>query len=268
MGVVFIGLACLFLIVDNILLKGKIYYQFQEIEPLRKKAKIADSLDNLNTAFSAIHSTTRNQSSPETILNSFHTLCNQVAGVFKVYTGSDCSVCIKIFSTPPRKRGGTTNVAVTTLCRDSVHSDRDLSIDNDFKHKVIKNTDFISILENMGKATGQKFLCNNLPLLKGYKNTSFPHYSNNYTEKGLPDEMVDSERQRQWPLPYKSSLVVPIDLKSSSTETFIGYLCVDSPDIETFDSDICYKLLSGISEGIYDSLDTLVKILQNGKAKS
>jgi len=262
LGVFFIGLISLFFVLDNILLKGKIYYQFQIMEPLEKKAKMADSIRLINIAFAEVHKLARAEFNPEIALSAYTKLCDQLALTFNDYTGSTCSVCIKIFNTPTSAQ----KVSVVTLCRDSMNPKRNLPIDKSFSHEVKKNTDFVEILENFGKAGGLKFFDNNLPLRKGYMNTSFPNYSNHCTYKGLDSDLDDDQRVKQWPLPYQSCLVVPINETSSpiSQEKFIGYLCLDCEDINSLDDNIAYDLLSGISDGIYNSISTFVKTLNHG----
>lgn len=257
-GVIFLGSISLFLVLDNILLKGKIYYQFQEMAPLTRKAKLAESLVLINSAFSEVHGVNRlKRFHSEKAISSLIKLCDFTAQTFNNYTNSTCSVCIKVFDE--------TKIHVVTLCRDS-NPNRKLSVEKDYEHDVKKNTAFMHIMQNLGRPAGQYFMSNNLPQKRDYCNTSFELYSDNFTFKGYGDKRLTPEqREEQWPLPYSSTLIVPIDDSNvKGDKTFVGYLCVDSKKINSFDSDISYYLLSGISEGLYNVITKLLTKLNNG----
>ncbi len=62
-------------------------------------------------------------------------------------------------------------------------------------------------------------------------------------------------RNWKWPLPYKSTIVVPIcPIEENTLAGLVGFLCVDSTRNLAFKKDYDVELLLGIAEGIYNTV--------------
>lgn len=99
-------------------------------------------------------------------------------------------------------------------------------------------------------------MSNNLPYFWDYRNTGFEHY-------GEPQEIripfIDNFfRDWRWPLPYKSTISVPIcGLHEDESDSIIGFLCIDSPNRGAFRKDFDFELLKGLADGIAPVLNQL-----------
>ena len=97
-------------------------------------------------------------------------------------------------------------------------------------------------------------MSNQLPFLFDYKNSSLELYDDYADEKAFFPFKVFL-RYWRWPLPYKSSIVVPICPGISterSKETLLGFLCVDSPRLFAFKREFDVDIMNGVADGLYN----------------
>ena len=97
------------------------------------------------------------------------------------------------------------------------------------------------------------FLSNDLLSLEDYENSSFLLFPD-FNKETRADE---SKRRKNWPLKYKSELVVsltPLEKESRTDYPILGFLCVDCEleKKEVFNSYYDVPLLLGVSDGLYD----------------
>ena len=120
-------------------------------------------------------------------------------------------------------------------------------------HLITENTDFLEIIRKKGTPGGSYFISNILPLLSGYKNSSFEvHEQTNPPTQNFVTNIMN------WKLPYKSTIVVPIrplKLTKNENEDIIGFLCVDSEKMFAFRKKYDCSMLKGIADGIYNTLN-------------
>lgn len=259
-GVFFIGVCATFFLIDNILQRRKIYQNEKEREKLQKLANYSDAIPILNNGFAKIHDLIRKNngnfeaSSREEKYNAFVHLCTTLSSTFLKITGKKCSVCIKVFEQGSEPTTVDDKLLkMSTLCRDSESNNKTRNFSKPVEHYVAWNTDFFQIFKSIGTPDGEIFFHNKLPLLNDYWNTSFPVYDENLTYKGPSKSLSENDRIKYWRLPYKSTMVVPICPHSGSVavlEDVIGFLCVDSFDMEAFDKDNNYNILTGVADGI------------------
>jgi len=239
LAVLFIGFFSLYFFIAHVATRAK----------WERKIRYAESLNYLNLGFEEIHFLNRCEEdiNKEQVILSFETLCTFLASVYSLLTNTQCSACIKILKSSSKYR-----VTFETLCRDkSIRRERRIA-DNKSKELRIAHT----LQDNTAFSTAAHsekgfFLSNKLPLLGGYKNTSFELYD----EKpylGLNPFF----RIKHWPLPYKSTIVVPITpLKFTKNKSdIIGFLCVDSPKLGVFRKEYDVDILHGVADGIYNTL--------------
>jgi hypothetical protein len=110
----------------------------------------------------------------------------------------------------------------------------------------------------MGDPDKRYFLGNNLPSDGSYKNSSIESSHKYYP--GEDDTRLEKifkylNRRRNWPLKYKSTLVVPIyplvrESNEDNTQP-IGFLCVDSRSRRTFNRGYDLDIMRGVADGLY-----------------
>jgi hypothetical protein len=210
----------------------------------------AECLPVLNRAFSDIHKTLRVAENNELKSidavagsSSCNELCERLAESFTIITGAKCAVTIRCLE---KREDGLVSFA---FARSAYQKERRRYNDrkNEIDHLITENSDFLEILENIEKIIGRYFICNNLPSRLGYKNTSFKTY-------GKPSR-VPIIRFFKWPLPYRSTVVVPIcpDIADQRNfENLAGFLCVDSSKALVFKKNYDTDLMIGVADGLYD----------------
>lgn len=221
---------------------AKVYYQANEFN------LYGETIITLSAAFSIIHELERsNIIDFYYIMNRLESFCSVIQGVFHKLTGYKCSVSIKIHVEELNNEDPT----VITLCRDietTKNGEREKR-NGSIKHFISQNSCFQHFYINIGKKRGRSYLNNNIVMDLNYKNTSFEFYDPKPTS-------VDPEiRTKEWPLPYKSELVVPIKLnEEDDNSSLIGFLCVDCEEINVFNKKYDPSMTIGIAEGIYNVL--------------
>ena len=167
--------------------------------------------------------------------------CNIVQDIFDKLTGKRCSVSIKLLeqdqSEIRRLRiDEILGCNVQNIARDADHQKRDTKEYNNTKHLIRQNTAYATIVGNLGKKT-LFYLNNDVNIHNSYSTTS-PY--------------VDEDNRDINP-PYKSELVLPIyQSQGSETYRFIGFLCIDCEEKDTFSkNDISFEIASITASKLY-----------------
>lgn len=155
----------------------------------------------------------------EGIIFDLSNICTQISEAFGKIKGEQIGVCIKYTN------GDISNPYVKTLCRDS-HSNntrRDFDNSNELDY-MFKNTDFEHIFKQLKQHNSFKnmFYCENRLANKHQYNNS--HLRDVELPSGFLSYYI---RRKKWPLPYKSTIVVPF--LSPNSAYIAGFLCIDSP---------------------------------------
>ena len=244
-AVLFMGVISLFFVIYNFLLLSR--YQ--------KKTKYADAYGDINIGFSHLHKLRRIENlSIDKILSELEKLCNEVSNAFGRIYGCKIGVCIKfIVNDNGRPR-------CDTLVRDlySLSKSRKTGSNDTVKHWIDANSDFEFIYSNFDNdnVDTSYYLEQHLPTCRDYKNTRIKADWKPKTHWPFPKKYA---RKWNWPLPYMSTLVVPIVpliANDQSQEAIRGFLCADSPnegDFNKYDVDI----MKGIADGIYNQMDLI-----------
>lgn len=151
-------------------------------------------------------------------------ICTEISEAFGMAKDTKIGVCIKYVN------GECNNLYVKTLCRDSHSYNHRKKFDNlKTEDYIMHNTDFAHIFKLIGKQVehDQLYYCQNrLANKHQYNNT---HLNDIKLPSGCFDYYA---RRRMWPLPYKSTVVVP--LLSSNGKKLDGFLCIDSSKSDCF----------------------------------
>lgn len=271
--IVFYGITLLLVIAQNFILFNRfeqknIEYKLQNIEYERlfqknKEEQIyVKAHKEINAVFSIIYKMNmNNQDSKENILRSASDVCTKLAQIFSDLKGCKCNVCIKYLrSTDSKKKE---DIEVATLVRDTYFSnDRDLIDKNkNIKHILSNNDDFWILFKKIGTLEGRYFMSNSLPDREGYRNTSFLACGDNTSLTYFHSNTPYEYKIKHWPLKYFSTLVVPIiiDIDGVSPEdSLLGFICVDSKEMNIFNEDIDPEILIGCGEALYSSINNII----------
>ena len=228
---------------------------------LSKRKEYGAALPLINIAFEEIHKLHRidNEYSDEDdehrkkdIFHALVELCTLVAHAFHRLTGRTCAVTIKILGKGSGENAD--RLKVETLCRDKESIAVDRARQDVVDHWIDGNSDFLYLVENHDNPKGRCYLDNFLKLNRKYKNTSFKVYGEKDRDY---DKLGVLRRFLFWPLPYKSTVIVPICPGLSSPQeisNLIGFLCIDSKNHFAFRKAYDQDLLIGIADGLFNTL--------------
>lgn len=158
------------------------------------------------------------------IIHALSDICTEISEAFETIKDVKIGVCIKYIN------GSLDHPYVKTLCRDSHSNNYRKDFDNsETIDYLAENTDFAYIFQQIDKQ--EKFdrlyyFKNKLANLHQYSNT---HLKNINLPSGL---FAYYKRRKKWPLPYKSTIVVPF--LSYDGKMLDGFLCIDSPKSNGF----------------------------------
>ena len=246
-AVLFLGLICIYFIV----------YNFWLLSIYRKKTRYADAFAIINIGFSGLHQLRRKQNPTiEDILSELKTVCNNLSEVFGRIYNMNIGVSIKYIVS-----GNESRPKVETLVRDqkSMTAGRQTGTNDKVEHWIDSNTDFNFIYNNIENPNKDVsfFLEKHLPNRIDYKNTRLedPWKTKQYW---YPIERI--YRKINWPLKYKSTLVVPIvplQADEQNKSTIRGFLCVDSPHEGQFNKSFDVAIMKGVADGLYNQIDNI-----------
>lgn len=201
------------------------------------------------------------------ILPELENLCDKVSDAFSKVYSNKIGVCIKfIVNDNGRPR-------CETLVRDS-HSNarcRKSGSQDTTKHWIDANSDFEFIYSNFDNDNIETsfYLEQHLPNCKDYKNTRLKNGWKPRSYLFYPERYA---RKWNWPLLYKSTLVVPIVpliANDQSQKAIRGFLCVDSPSEGVFNKSYDVDIMKGLADGIYNQIDLIYQLtIKESKIKT
>ena len=164
-------------------------------------------------------------------------ICTAISDAFEIVKNTKIGVCIKYVN------GEYNNPYVKTLCRDSHSYNQRKELDElEDEDYIMQNTDFAHIFKLIGQRVkhNKLFYCQNrLANKHQYNNTHLRDIE-------LPSGLFDYyNRRRKWPLPYKSTVVVPF--LSSNGSHLDGFLCIDSSNSDCFIEGMDVAILQQIA---------------------
>lgn len=164
------------------------------------------------------------KSSFEGIVADLTQRCSEISNAFEKIKDVKIGVCIKYVN------GSIENPYVETLCRDTYsYNKRKNLYTTEEKDYLLQNTDFKHIFELVKEKRPYRSLyyCGNHLANKH-------QYINTHLIGELPSSILTYyKRRKMWPLPYKSTIVVPILYPDNMGAS--AFLCIDSPNSKGFD---------------------------------
>ncbi len=225
------------------------------ISKYRKRIRYSEIFKDLNIGFAQLHKIDRQDSveAKEIILRLIE-LCNSISDSFSRINGHKVSVCIKFLMFKNKRP------YAQTLVRDkSSSTERKSGSKDKSTHWISENSDFKFIYSNFedDNIDTSYYYKTKLPIREGYNNTRLHNWPPQKTF------LNKYNRIKQWPLKYRSTLVVPIipiEANEQDQEAIRGFLCIDSPKNIAFNSQYDVDILKGIADGLYNKIDILHKL--------
>lgn len=223
--------------------------------------RYAKAYEKFNEAFAELHDHDISAELDTDLQESIELLqkfCTKIAEAFVMISGKKVYACIKFFFNEREYR----RICVMTLCRD-FNSEKDgkrTPVDQDDSHYISDNSDFKHIVDNIGTKgpNGKFFFNNNLPGYDFYQNSRLD--STNYPPKNNFFLIKEVLRRIKWPLPYRSTIVVPIVPLSDDEidrERILGFFCLDSPKVGAFRKRYDISILRGVADGLHPIFNQL-----------
>lgn len=223
---------------------------------IKRESVYGNAIVLLSNAYSKIHKNRNKELTLEEVKKILEDFCDKIREIYEFKTKAKCSVSIKtIIDLQEGENGITFDTRVVNLCRDSKCKKRYDSDYEQIEHKIANNTCYQRIISKFfsNRPNEMYFLCNELLALEDYENSSFllyPEYNKEIREE-------ESKRRKNWPLKYKSELVVsltPLEKETQTNYPILGFLCIDCEleKKEVFNSYYDVPLLLGVSDGLYD----------------
>lgn len=210
---------------------------------------------NLRDAFLAVHRTQGQKINDDHSKRILIEFCDRIKEIFENKSQGEVGVSIKVVELIDNVQDYR-NRLVTNLVRDSNGGMRDSVAYQQILHTIEKNTCFEEIFVNFFRKRHKKlfFLCNDLPSLEDYDNSSMELYPK-FTSEDRKDEAT---RKSKWPLQYKSELVVPTRLLETDPDPnieklhIIGFICVDCNlcGSNVFHEEYDVQMMQGVAEGL------------------
>lgn len=247
------------IIVLGVLLLVTMCHDWWYTYKLRRKEKYANLYAEINTANAQIRNT--NILDSQTGTNYLMTYCESVSTIFSLLKGHRIGVCVKLLSEDVSGKA-----VVITQARDSysnAHNRKTGSADKT-EHTMEANSDFSFIYNNIESDTEDTSYYHSADLVKetDYRNSRL----NNWKVKKIPFIPEKLVRKYSWPLPYRSTIVVPIiplNGNYQNLDNLRGFLCIDSKKTKTFNIPVDKDILRGMAAELCPIIDTILTLVKN-----
>lgn len=185
---------------------------------IKRESVYGNAIVLLSSAYSKIHKNRNKELALEEVKSILQDFCDKIRDIYEFKTKAKCSVSIKTIIDLQEGDGGINfDTRVVNLCRDSKCKKRYNSEYEQIEHKIANNSCYQRIISKFfsNKPNEMFFICNDLIALEDYENSSFLLYPE-YTKENREEE---SKRRQNWPLKYKSELVVSLTPLEKETQT-------------------------------------------------
>jgi hypothetical protein len=220
-----------------------------------RKARYPEALESIRQAASTVRQPFDNTDACLAVLKE---IVREASEAFTLISGARVNACVKCVTEDQSSPG---RFRVIDFCRDPKSAGR--RGQSQVRHWVDFNTDFDYLWRHAGTPRGEFFLAHDLTHAYDYRNTSFEIY-------GLPNRwnfplVGPLVRALQWPLPYKSTLVVPIGQPEKRELAVVGYFCLDCRNRWAFNARYDVPLLRAFAELCYPAMDAYLTSTRRAK---
>lgn len=187
------------------------------------------------------------------------TYCESISTIFSKIKGHRIGVCVKLLVA----EGGSANLISQARDIYSKSHNRKTGSSDETKHSLELNSDFSFIYNNTDSDLNNSsfFHSPDLANESDYRNSRLK----DWTCPKMPFLPKSFVRGIKWPLPYRSTIVVPIwrlDSDFHTKENLRGFLCIDSPKTKAFNKSVDVEILRGFSDKIAPIIDKLIILIK------
>ncbi len=231
-----------------------------------RKIKFADNIPEIVGSISSFLNNKPKKDSKDSIIEDIDVLLNSMAVIYSKLKNAKCCFTAKIIRSDAEE--------IFTLSRSkgqefSKREKRESYIgSNKFDLFIEGNSDLKAIYGSQSHEKELKYLVffdNDLVIREGFKHSGLNNYQDKINE--LEEEKRKLQKYEKWPLPYRSTIVVPLGLMSKKTDgngvikhesdvkpyerVIYGTLCVDCEKPNVFDKKLDTAILQSLAELIY-----------------
>lgn len=229
------------------LIAGSVLWWMKELR-MRKKLLYVKSIPELTVIISKFNA----KFTSDNPISSLKQLTNDLGDFYMKLKGIDCCITVKLM--------GADRLITKARCerfakeRSKKNREDNIKAGETMETFISKNSDLEVIFQLFQKLKAKDiyFFSNDLVKHQGYKNSSIPdsYYNRVNVSRNIFRSFVQDEH---WPLPYKSTVVVPIANMhaESDGDQLTGVLCLDSPKKNVFDKDLDLHILQHVSESLF-----------------
>ncbi|MFC2186520.1 hypothetical protein ACFCT7_04310 [Fulvivirgaceae bacterium LMO-SS25] len=229
-------------------------YSLYLVSKYRNKVRYAEVFEDINIGFAAMHSLDRkDEMTLDDLAVALIGVCDGLSNAFSKINGHKIGVCIK------HLEFDNGHALVKTLVRDqnSKANNRKTGDADTTKHWLTGNSDFNFIYSKFDddNVDTTSYVEKRLPIKIDYLNSRLKNWP--------PKKLIignNLNRRKQWPLPYRSTIVVPIVpllADDQNQQALRGFLCIDSPNESSFYEKVDVNILKGVADGIYRKIDII-----------
>lgn len=240
------------LIILGVLLCMSMCHDWYYTHKVRQKERYISIPEDLNTIYSQIRCKYENV---QEITNMLASLCNATSTIFSEIHGTNIGVCIKLMTEVSKE------AVIVTHVRDrySMKNGRKTGKNEKVKHYLKDNSDFLYIYEELDQSNSGiiYYYSKDVATDPNYKNSSLHNWKQPTFGWPIVNSLI---RKQKWPLPYRSTIVIPIIPLNSNNQNVAnlkGFLCLDSKKTNGFNKDADIEILRGLSDEICPLIDRI-----------
>lgn len=233
-------------------------YNLYLIARYRRKVRYADIFKELNAGFAHLHKLFREDVERTVdVASTIQVAVDSISNAFSKIYDHHISVCIKLIEFKNDR------ALVYTMTRDRLSlADRKTGKSDVGEHWIDGNSGFNFLYSNFENDNTETSFYHQtrLPVRRDYRNTRL---DKNWPPKKLFWPLDDYIRNRNWPLKYKSVLMVPIVpllADDQNQKALSGFLCLDSHRCICFNNIFDVDILKGLADGLYNSIQKLNEV--------
>jgi hypothetical protein len=183
---------------------------------------------------------------------------DRFAAVFSVVTGTRCRAAIKLIEQDKK----TKKYFVYTLSRDQDSNRLCREMDKqrcDSRSDLVENNYDFKTLVNHYSPTTRCFICNDLTIKKDYYSSSCEVYEKRTGSLDFFEKIGYLLKKEKWVLPYKSTIVWPIqqreeDLPFVENTICIGFLTIDSESRGVFEERWDFEVGATVADALFHTI--------------
>lgn len=228
------------------------FHDWYYTHSVRQKERYIRIPEDLNTIYSKIRI---EYDSVQQISNTLASVCDAISTIFSEIHGAKIGVCIKLMTEVSKE------AIIVTHVRDqnSMKNRRKTGKNEKLKHYLKNNSDFLYIYEELDQTNSGViyYYRKDVAIDPNYSNSSLANWQQPTYGWPIINNIL---RKHKWPLPYRSTIVLPIiplNGNEQDVSNLKGFLCLDSPKTNGFNVNADIEILRGLSDQLCPLIDRI-----------